>query len=594
MKKFSYLFLLIILSCTPTKEKKTSDAENYFYPGQTWYDTDSNVIHAHACGILKMDDIYYMYGQDQRHGHHNKTGVCCYSSKDLYNWKFEGIVLPSSATPELYQQDGSVLERPKVIYNEKTGKYVMWMHLDANQYSTAEAGVAISDAPTGSFKFLKTFRPIAYDYGYGRLDGGEYAKTKKELERIEQVDEKGKGNTYRDMNLFVDDDGTGYVIYASETNVTTYISKLSDDYTDIARPVEEGVTWSRAIIDKSREAPAPFKYKNKYYMITSGLTGWAPNPAAYHTAGNMLGPWETHPNPCIGPDADITFEGQSTFVLHAPGKDENCFIFMADIWNSNELQHSKLMWLPFYIKEDGSFKIRFLEKWNLDIFDNCEAIPATPENLTNNNFVLQWDEAENAVFYQVFEDDKLIGQTADTHFELPEYLAGHKHTYHIIASTLFDKNSDNSKAINISWEQPTDCILSDKKYDNYKQGWGSLAVNKSLHGSPIKIGDKEFEKGFGSHAPGKIVYQLNGKYSNFSVHVGLDAYAYNRGGATAEFIIKGDGKELFNSGLMTENEEAKKAEVSVKGIQKLELICTNGGDGTHYDHVDWAEPSLEK
>ena len=60
------------------------------------------------------------------------TGVSCYSSKDLLNWKFEGIVLPAVKDDEKHDLHPSkVLERPKVIYNEKTKKFVMWAHVES-------------------------------------------------------------------------------------------------------------------------------------------------------------------------------------------------------------------------------------------------------------------------------------------------------------------------------------------------------------------------------------------------------------------------------------------------------------------------------
>ena len=53
----------------------------------------------------------------------------------------------------------NVLERPKVIYNDRTGKYVMWMHIDDANYTKASVGVAVSDSPTGPFSYLYSKRP---------------------------------------------------------------------------------------------------------------------------------------------------------------------------------------------------------------------------------------------------------------------------------------------------------------------------------------------------------------------------------------------------------------------------------------------------
>lgn len=87
-------------------------------------------------------------------------GVACYSSKNLTDWKFEGKVLPTvddDPTSDLHPSQ--VIERPKVIYNEKTGKFVMWMHIESPDYEKAHAGVAVCDSPTGTFTYLGSFKP---------------------------------------------------------------------------------------------------------------------------------------------------------------------------------------------------------------------------------------------------------------------------------------------------------------------------------------------------------------------------------------------------------------------------------------------------
>src|SRR6185436_7286297 len=140
----------------------------------------------------------------------------------------------------------------------------------------------------GPFTLVRIFRPISYDYGYGADSA--------------QLHERALGNTYRDMALFLDDDDRAYAIYASESNKTLYAVQLSDDYTDIVRPAVQGKTWARLFPNARREAPAPFKAGGRYYLITSGQSGWAPNPARYHVAEHVLGPWRTMGNPVVGAD----------------------------------------------------------------------------------------------------------------------------------------------------------------------------------------------------------------------------------------------------------------------------------------------------
>jgi hypothetical protein len=321
----------------PTKEE---NGYTSFYPGEVWLDTNGMPIQAHGGGILFHDGVYYWYGENkdteteqvpfERNGKsmiRYRTpvqGVSCYSSTDLYNWRNEGVVLqPAPADPEHDLHPDGVVERPKVVYNDRTGKYVMWMHIDKADYQYARAGVAVSDSPTGPFTYLRSVRP----------NDGEC----------------------RDMTLYKDEDGKAYLYFSSEKNQTMYVSLLSDDY------LQPSGQFERVLVGRKREAPAPFKHRGRYYMITSGLTGWEPNEALYAVADSPMGPWELKGNPCVGPDAELTFHGQSTFVLPLAGK-QDTYLFMADRWIRENLRDSRYLWLP--LEFDGNEPvIRWMNQW---------------------------------------------------------------------------------------------------------------------------------------------------------------------------------------------------------------------------------------
>ena len=136
-----------------------------------------------------------------------------------------------------------------------------------------------------------------------------------------------------------------------------HISLLTDDY------LKPSGIENRIFIDKSREAPAMFKNQGKYYLITSGCTGWSPNPAMLASADSILGEWTELYNPCKGTNSDSTFLAQSTFVLPVPGKPGK-FIFMADRWNKTNLEDSRYVWLPLEFENDF-VTIRWKASWDL-------------------------------------------------------------------------------------------------------------------------------------------------------------------------------------------------------------------------------------
>ena len=68
-----------------------------------------------------------------------------------------GLALKGGTHPDI--DPSMVLERPKVMHNPRTGKFVMWMHIDSGDYELARLGVAISDNPHGPFRYQGSFRP---------------------------------------------------------------------------------------------------------------------------------------------------------------------------------------------------------------------------------------------------------------------------------------------------------------------------------------------------------------------------------------------------------------------------------------------------
>ena len=329
--------------------------------GELWYDTDGRHINAHGGGILKYNDTYYWFGEhkDERTSD-AMVGVMCYASKDLVNWRNCGVALSVTepapgqsgqrmrrgATTGSDIERGCILERPKVIYNPVTKKFCMWFHLElkGQGYNAARYGVAVADRPEGPYKFLYSSRANA---GTWPIEGSpmnfdEYLKR-----------DYGMGQMARDMTLYVDDDGKAYHIFSSEENFTLHIAELTGDY------LHHTGRYTRMAPGGQNEAPAIFKHDGTYWMITSGCTGWAPNEARMFSAPTIMGPWTQHPNPCRGPLAEKTFNGQSTYVLKL---DDGRHIFMADIWRPNHPIDARYIWLPIEF-EDGKPVVRWRDEW---------------------------------------------------------------------------------------------------------------------------------------------------------------------------------------------------------------------------------------
>ncbi|SFU20055.1 Glycosyl hydrolases family 43 [Algoriphagus locisalis] len=380
MKRLVSFIVIIAGALTCVLGQSTSESHQAFQPGEVWTDTDGVHINAHGGGILFHEGKYYWFGEHKtggRTGNRAMVGVSCYSSTDLLNWKREGVALAvheEGSGSDI--EKGSVIERPKVIYNEKTGKFVMWFHLElkGQGYNAARTALATSDHPTGPYEFQKSLRPnpgtwpVNFEKSWKKksitekdLEGWSEEWKKEVAEGLFIRRDFHTGQMARDMTLYVDDDGKAYHIYSAEENLTLHIAELTDDYL--------GFTGKWAVIEPAghNEAPAIFKQNDKYYLITSGCTGWDPNAARSFVADDLMGPWTSLGNPAVGEGADLTFDSQSTFIVPVQGKTD-AFIFMADRWRPENAIDGRYVWLPIQMKE-GRPVLEWQDSWDLSYFD---------------------------------------------------------------------------------------------------------------------------------------------------------------------------------------------------------------------------------
>lgn len=305
--------------------------------GNTLFDSDGNVIHAHGGCMLRWDGWFYWFGE-------NRVGdirVSCYRSRDLLAWEFRGNVLTlRSPRAEHYVRTelmmekavmtkdhrqvlaGCNLERPKVVFCKHTGKFVMWMHYENGvDYSEAKCAVAVCDTIDGEYTYLGAFSPL--------------------------------GNMSRDCTLFVDEDDTAYFISAGRGNADTVIYRLTEDYLAIDEQVR--VLWP----GQYREAAAVFKRNGKYYMLTSGCTGWKPNQGKYATAEKLDGRW----TPLRNFGDDTTYHSQPAYVLPVAGSTETVYLYIGDRWNSDNYADSTYVFLPLVFDAEGNLTLDYRDQF---------------------------------------------------------------------------------------------------------------------------------------------------------------------------------------------------------------------------------------
>lgn len=337
-----------------------------FEPGALWPDSQNSHINSHDGAITAYDGKYYWFGQRWTENYTGDlcwTGVNCYSSRDLYNWEYDGFAL---AVPDDSQSDiakGCKIQRPFVAYNQNSGKFVMWFNLvpkNGGQGDTKTA-VAYADDIKGPYKYLYSFRPNA---NFWPQNATEQMKQLSDDNRLSR-DFVG-GQSACDSAMFVDDDGKAYQIYAAEGNSLLHISLLSDDY---LRPSGQYVRIENI---KAVHSPCVFKNDGKYYIITNKSAGLVYDESVAYVADSMWGTWYEIGNPCDGEGSDKTFYSIGKCVMpiaSMPGK----FIFIAERYMPHNAIESRYVWLQMsFIK--GAPVVRWNKQWDFSIFDESRDV----------------------------------------------------------------------------------------------------------------------------------------------------------------------------------------------------------------------------
>lgn len=142
-----------------------------FRPGQVWLDTEGKRIQAHGGSVIYVDGIYYWYGENKEFTDGTNDvwtyGIRFYRSNDLYNWEDLGLVIPPDTEDENspLNPTNCMLDRPHIIYNERTEKYVCWvkiMHKEGHQ----DEAVLTADKITGPYTLVNQgIRPLGMSAG---------------------------------------------------------------------------------------------------------------------------------------------------------------------------------------------------------------------------------------------------------------------------------------------------------------------------------------------------------------------------------------------------------------------------------------------
>ena len=307
-----------------------------------WKDTDGNFIYSQGGGVLQVGDTYYWYGvkyngavtyaanPTSKNSDIGFAGVTCYSSKDLVNWKFEGIVLkPDQAAAGWFGRIG-------VAYNKNSKKYVLAGQGGSPSWEFGEY-FATSDSPTGPFKFARVQTDLSF-----LVNGGT-----------------------GDQTVFQDDDGKAYIICSNVKGRTNlYVSQLRDsDFLEIEASKTVNIHKSRV---GGREGNAMFKHDGVYYFCSSDLHGWNTSQTYCMSATNIFGPYSEE-FVLEGTQHDFSHVTQTGFFIMVNGTKGSFVVNAGDRWSDfagNGLGFNQ--WLPISF-ETGKPVFHSLSQWNINV-----------------------------------------------------------------------------------------------------------------------------------------------------------------------------------------------------------------------------------
>lgn len=278
------------------------------YPGEVWLDTDGKPIQAHGGSLITVNDTFYWYGENKEftHGTDNiwSWGVRAYASKDLVNWKDMGLIIPPNINDKHSPlHPTAILDRPKIIFNEMTQKYVCWLkiqHTDGTQTAT----VLSADDFLGPYEIVNPgFKPLGMSAG--------------------------------DFDIAIAQDGRAYY-YFERVHSEMICADLNDNYTDVSG------YYSTHFPEKCppyvREGVAYFERNSKKYVVTSGTTGYYPNPSMTGMASAWHGKYDDLGSPHRLDTSETSFHSQVSSVFKVPKKND-LYIALADRWLPHQMDY---------------------------------------------------------------------------------------------------------------------------------------------------------------------------------------------------------------------------------------------------------------
>lgn len=300
-------------------------------------DVNGAILDAHDSKLVLHDGLYHWFAASYgtcKEPSNSRTGcvggpvgscgfrqdhnVTLFTSPDLAIWTRVGVVFQAAAA--LPSQ--SSLFAPKTIFNPGTHKWVLWFnYIQMNDFGRSYYAVATSEHATGPFRIVN---PNVTSLGHVTDNG--------------------------DLNLFVDDDGTGYIIYTNihPAHHAMSIERLTPDFTEsLGSRASSGIFGERYV-----EAPMMFRRGAFYYAVFGRCCCYceAGSVVTVYTSTSPLGPYVQRQS--LG-----SLHSQSTDIFqYKDARGNSQYMYIGDHWQSAPdgiKGHDFTVWAPLFFSADG-------------------------------------------------------------------------------------------------------------------------------------------------------------------------------------------------------------------------------------------------
>jgi len=281
-------------------------------------DTSGQIMDIHDGDTLKVGPTYFYYGAQYGSckepagengcadfgigncGFRLDHNVSLFTSDDLGTWHRQPVIFEMKKHPI-----PGIMFCPKVIYNPPTKKYVLWYNwlpAKGGGFGDSYYGVAVSNTPYGPFIISNI------NVTLGNPNTGDFA-------------------------LFLDDDGSGYIIYTalitgSPISHRMSIEKLNPDFLST-----QGLKANSGYFgDSFVEAPTMFKRNGHYFAVFGSCCCYCGvgSPVTYYRANAPLGPYTKG---TLVTDSSI--HAQQTNILRYQSLEGEQFMWQGDRWQSS-------------------------------------------------------------------------------------------------------------------------------------------------------------------------------------------------------------------------------------------------------------------